>query len=53
MIKNTDFKLEEIFSSNDTNVIYFAYKNKPESIRVLIGFSQGFLGDNDKKKKRQ
>ena len=46
MIKNTDFKLEEIFSSNDTNVIYFAYKNKLESIRVLIGFSQGFLGDN-------
>jgi hypothetical protein len=46
MIKNTDFKLEEIFSSNDTNVIYFAYKNKSESIRVLIGFSRSFLGDH-------
>lgn len=46
MIKNTDFKLEEIYSSDNANVIYFAYKNKLESIRVLIGFSQGFLGDN-------
>ena len=52
MIKNTDFKLEEIFSSNDTNVIYFAYKNKSESIRVLIGFSQFFLGDNIVSKSR-
>jgi hypothetical protein len=46
MIKNTDFKLEEIYSPDNANVIYFAYKNKLESIRVLIGFSQGFLGDN-------
>lgn len=46
MIKNTDFKLEEIYSPNDANVIYFAYKNKSESIRVLIAFSQSFLGDN-------
>ena len=53
MIKNTDFKLEEIYSPDNANLIYFVYKNKSESIRVLIGFSQGFLGDNDKKKKRQ
>ena len=28
MIKNTDFKLEEIYSPDNANVIYFAYKNK-------------------------
>ena len=46
MIKNTDFKLEKIYSPDNLNVIYFAYKNKSESIQVLIGFLQGFLGDN-------
>jgi hypothetical protein len=35
MIKNTDFKLEEIYSPDNANVIYFAYKNKLESIVLM------------------
>ena len=46
MIKNTDFKLKETYCCDNFHVIYFAYENKSESIRVIIGFSKGFLGDN-------
>ena len=38
--------MEEIISSLGSFVIYFVYKKKSESIRVFIGFSKEFLGDN-------